>query len=433
MHQYKTFVSELDTLLAQALHESGGAHDQIALVLDGKPAHELRRLVPLEALRSSGAFFTGSVLSNLAIAHDFSDSINSTSVILDPTCGGGDLLLSTTPFLPRSPDLTETLDLWGLHLKGLDLYPEFVKTARLRLMLKAISLGAKPNHLVLDSCEEKLTGIKAGSTFQNIEIIGEASHILLNPPYNMVDAPETCEWGDGKVNSAALFLEACVKNSQVGTRIVAILPDVLRSGTRYEKWRKVIGRYCEIKRVDIYGQFDAWADVDVFILNLVIKEETSASTGAWALAIKNSITVGDKFEISIGPVVDYRDSHSGQMTCFIHPRNILAWEQVEIIENTRSFSGRTFASPFVVIRRTSRPGDRFRAVGTIINSLEKVAVENHLIVLKPKDGSLSACQNLLRVLKSGKTNEWLNERIRCRHLTVKALAELPWWSEDDDQ
>jgi len=23
-------------------------------------------------------------------------------------------------------------------------------------------------------------------------------------------------------------------------------------------------------------------------------------------------------------------------------------------------------------------------------------------------------------------NDWLNERIRCRHLTVKALQDLPW-------
>jgi hypothetical protein len=34
---------------------------------------------------------------------------------------------------------------------------------------------------------------------------------------------------------------------------------------------------------------------------------------------------------------------------------------------------------------------------------------------------------LLRVLKSRKTDQWLNNRIRCRHLTVRSLNELPWW------
>jgi hypothetical protein len=56
-----------------------------------------------------------------------------------------------------------------------------------------------------------------------------------------------------------------------------------------------------------------------------------------------------------------------------------------------------------------------------------VAVENHLIVFLPKNNKLSECKRLLRVLKSRKTDQWLNNRIRCRHLTVRSLNELPWW------
>jgi hypothetical protein len=56
-----------------------------------------------------------------------------------------------------------------------------------------------------------------------------------------------------------------------------------------------------------------------------------------------------------------------------------------------------------------------------------VAIENHLLVLRPKDDSPKTCEELLGLLSLQRTNEWLNRRIRCRHLTVGALADLPWW------
>jgi len=40
---------------------------------------------------------------------------------------------------------------------------------------------------------------------------------------------------------------------------------------------------------------------------------------------------------------------------------------------------------------------------------------------------VKACRELLRSLKDERTTHWLDERIRCRHLTVAALDELPWW------
>ena len=96
------------------------------------------------------------------------------------------------------------------------------------------------------------------------------------------------------------------------------------------------------------------------------------------------------------------------------------------LTNNRKYTGRTFQPPFVVVRRTSRPDDKFRAVATVIVGHELVAVENHLMVLLPKDNKLSSCKKLLSVLKSEETNKWLNERIRCRHLTVNALKNVPW-------
>jgi hypothetical protein len=37
------------------------------------------------------------------------------------------------------------------------------------------------------------------------------------------------------------------------------------------------------------------------------------------------------------------------------------------------------------------------------------------------------CRELLDILKDDQTTHWLDQRIRCRHLTVAALDELPWW------
>jgi hypothetical protein len=93
----------------------------------------------------------------------------------------------------------------------------------------------------------------------------------------------------------------------------------------------------------------------------------------------------------------------------------------------RRFAGTTYQPPFVVVRRTSRRGDRHRAIGTIIAGHGPVAVENHLLILQPRDGSVRSCRRLLRVLRSPRTDEWFDQRLRCRHLTVAAMLELPWW------
>jgi len=95
------------------------------------------------------------------------------------------------------------------------------------------------------------------------------------------------------------------------------------------------------------------------------------------------------------------------------------------ISEHRPFSGPAFNPPFVVIRRTSRPGDKFRAVGTAILGAKPVAVENHLIACTPKDGSVETCRVLLRQLRKPETNDFLNRTIRCRHLTVSSVKHLP--------
>ena len=90
-----------------------------------------------------------------------------------------------------------------------------------------------------------------------------------------------------------------------------------------------------------------------------------------------------------------------------------------------------FEPPFVVVRRTSSPSDRNRAVATVIVGEKSVAVENHLLVLLPKDGEVKNCHKLVQVLALAGTNDFLNAGIRCRHLTTGVVAQIPWVEADD--
>jgi hypothetical protein len=99
---------------------------------------------------------------------------------------------------------------------------------------------------------------------------------------------------------------------------------------------------------------------------------------------------------------------------------------VRRFEETRRHEGKVYEPPFVTIRRTSRPGHPYRAAATIISGQQAVAVENHLIVCEPIDGTLTTCKNLMRQLKSKAVNKFLNDRICCRHLTVGSVAAIPF-------
>jgi hypothetical protein len=137
-------------------------------------------------------------------------------------------------------------------------------------------------------------------------------------------------------------------------------------------------------------------------------------------------TIGNFFSIAVGPVVPFRhDGGSGMSRPYIHPRNIVPWKTIGRFTDRRRFSGRSFKPPFVVVKRTSRPEDSFRAIATIILGKELVAVENHLLVCVPNHGSITECRRLVKALKSKNVKVWFDNRIRCRHLTVGALSDCP--------
>lgn len=426
---FENYIHELESYATAALAGTNHILEELDFtkLLNGGVGSELKRRVSLNQRQQIGAFFTGEALRRRAFGSFFDPAIG--RPVWDPACGAGDLLLSYAEKLPIYPDIGNTIASWGGKLYGSDTQGIFLRAARARLVLAAFARGARkqeerrlslntvfPNLLQQDSL---LTPLKASH-----------ADVVLNPPFISLIAGRDCEWGSGSVSAAALFVDMCVKRSSPGTRIVAILPDVLRTGTRYERWRKMIVEHAELRRVDIYGPFDPQADVDVFILELLVRPSRVLSGGQeslWGILDNPSHEkVGNYFSVSVGPVVPHRHKEEGPNLAFLHSRDATPWGILKHLPLRRCFSGTTYQPPFVVIRRTSSPSDRDRAIGTVINCGEPVAIENHLIVCKPHDGKVESCLSLIEVLRSSSTNNWLNNRIRCRHLTVGSVKEIPF-------
>ena len=429
MEAFRPYVVRLEELLDRSMRPKQDAAfpKDLDAALDGQPSAELRRQVPINVLRETGAFFTGSAMAKLAI-NAAGLRLTPDVKVLDPACGAGDLLVAMARLLPCSSDLSSTLRDWGRRVLALDLQANFVRATKLRLALAAIRRQSPGHRTKLPNLDELFPGVGLGSSLSEENLYKQATHILINPPFTPVDAPEACSWGSGKVNSAAVFMDTCVLRSEPGTQIIAILPDVLRSGSRYAKWRQLFEERVAIRRIKIVGQFDRHTDVDVFVVvGQIRKTHKSPTKFDWIPSEKNrALRIRDKFDVSVGAVVSYRDPHEGAWFPFIQARDLPSWEVVSAFSHHRRFSGKTFRPPFVVVRRTSRPGDKNRAVGTVIRGRDRIAVENHLLVLRPRDRRVASCEMLLAVLKEKEANEFLDRRIRCRHLTVSALSDLPW-------
>lgn len=390
-------------------------------------ASKVRELIDIATLRESGVFFTSDALAEKAI-NSFNEPIDDSSLVVDPTCGSGSLLVAASRKLSVMPLASETLEQWGKQLCGIDLFPEFVYCTKLRLVLESLVRGAEADKS-LPELLDLLTNIHTGDCLENIAIITKATHLALNPPYNNSKTVAKYRWANGKINNAAIYYYELSQILKDGSSISAILPDVLRSGSRFEAWRNAIESTLSISNVSVEGRFDKQTDIDIFILNGLVDRKTPSIIEwqtAETLGLEGSPKLRDFFEVSVGAVVPYRDPHEGKLYAYIHPKTLPRWGEIGKISENRKFSGRVFQPPFVAIRRTSGPRDRHRAVPTIVLGKRLVAVENHLIVLTPKNGSLDRCRELLKLLKEENINEFLNNRIRCRHLTVSAISEIPW-------
>jgi len=426
MRRFESYVRTLHSLVDEvSSNRSGSSSEKLIASLDGQPGSELRRLVPLRTRRRAGAFFTGSALAKRVV--DRYRTIIEDGVICDPACGAGDLLVAAAEHLPVSDDVVTTLRAWSERLRGFDIHEEFVEATKLRLVLAALSRGARASRTSSARLVRELRGIKTRSGVA--EPLNDVDLVLLNPPYGSRVAPSGCTWATGKVSEAATFVQRLVDGFADGTQLAAILPDVLRTGSRYARWREYVGKRMTRTGLELVGVFDQWADVDVFLFHATRKDDSTHGEGDsrwWAQSLV-AMHVRDKFAIHVGAVVPHRDPHSGDRYKYIDARALSGQKTYDVANaGSRLFNRRTFKPPFVVIRRTSRPDEARRAVGTLITGKDAVAVENHLLVAEPRTGGVNDCKELLRVLSMNSTNVWLNERIRCRHLTVGAVGDIPW-------
>lgn len=392
--------------------------------VNGFAAEELRRLVSREKRKNDGVFFTESKLAE-RVLEILQPTFNEQSIIYDAACGVCNLLIATANYLHKRNIQPDNKN----HLLGTDIHNEFVIAAKLRLQMNNLLLLPNKTFNLLKQKQGYLIQRKNGLVSNQFYKI--ATHIFINPPFNQEKVDEKLEWGSGKVSMAAVFMEKAILFANPGTTIMAILPDVLRSGTRYQKWRHMLEKNCVIEKIELLGLFDEYADVDVYAISVTKRLQPFESPSNFLTdefsQIASPKTLKDIFDIRVGPVVDYRDERVGPLRPYIVSRGLQSWSIQKEISQKRKHLGTSFKGPLIVIKRTSRATDKHRAMATLINTAEPVYVDNHLIILMPKVKTLAACRLGIEILKSQKTNDWLNEKIRCRHLTVKAICNIPVW------
>ena len=420
---YREYVSRLRGVLLAVMRD--GLHDHrnaVESALDGQASIELKSLVALSTRRAHGAFFTSGELRSEALLGSYD------GVLFDPACGAGDLLIEAAMKMPPCVTFRDTVRSWSELLLGCDLEPDFVETARLRLLLAAAYRSEQP--IPREIPGDAFPGLVVGDGLSHHHLASRSDHILLNPPFGYVDAPDGTAWANGRVSEAAVFLQRVLEYSPTGVTVTAILPDVLRSGTRYAKWRSMVESMVDVSEIETYGLFDETTDIDVFVLHGT-RSDVPASQVGWVPANRGA-SVRDFFDVHVGAVVPHRDPESGPEYPFIWPRRLPYSGSFDPEGVSRRFRGRTFSPPFVAIRRTSRPGQKRRADGVLVVGDQPVAVENHLLVALPKNGGRSSCLELMGVLADERSGDWLDQRIRTRHLTVSAINDLPWLDGEAD-
>lgn len=409
------FESIIDTIDKEALEE--------LVNLDSADA-VLRKFLSIDEMREFGSFFTGQHLTASAV-NSFRTPVSTKSVVLDPTCGTGNLLIECSRRLEVKDSLSDTLALWGKVLRGYDIHDSFVQATKLRLVLEALNRGVSKDCSV-DDAQLLLPGVKVKDAMAvTQEDLLDVTHVLMNPPFSSWNSPQTGYWKAGKVNAAGVVFDHYLRTLPANCLISAILPDVLRSGSRYQSWRDFVSDNVN-GSVRIAGRFNQKTDIDVFLIQGTLGYKTARNI-VWFMQPCHSSSIVDHFDVCIGPLVAYRDPLEGPLSPYAHSKNTPLWNTISELGEFRHFKGRLIFPPFVVIRRTSSPTDKYRASAAIIVGAEPVAVENHLIVVKPRNAKLEDCRKLLETLKSAKTNEFINGRIRCRHLTVGVVKEIPLW------
>lgn len=418
---FSPYAGLLERLCAQPAESFNDCH------LDGRPGAVLRSTVELATRRRIGAFFTGSRLRQTVFGGRWPLPTNTT--FLDPACGAGDLLVASAATLPLHGDARETVSMWGSVLRGVDRVPQFVRAARARLYLYACQRTNTRPPCAPTELAALLPHITVGDGVALLK--SQASQytgcLLLNPPFGTSPAPSSYRLGTGSVSRAALFTVDALNSLAEGGRMVALLPDVLRGGSNYRTWRHWVSQQCAYLQIQTLCRFDAWTDVDVFGMQ-VVKAPTANAAGVWpgTDGAAGRPSIKDGFSVAVGAVVPHRDPEIGPLRRYIYARIVPLDGELSRYPEARRCLGPAFTPPFVVVRRTSTPESKVRLRATVVMGNQPVAVENHLIVLTPKDGSVDTCRLAAAYLRSAEAADWVNSRIRCRHVTTAVLKDLPW-------
>jgi hypothetical protein len=426
---YNKFTAQVDMEVSRILGDGLIDKDVIHTLLNGAAAEALKEHVARETRSADGIFFSGKALSHY-VASCISKKLKSGFSVADPACGAGDLLLACAAHFETEKCIAASVEDWSRRIIGLDLHGSFASAARSRLKLLAVASSKSnlraPQQIISDALFEN---VQQGNYFEHIEKISDVDCVVMNPPFGTVVAPKECSWATGNVQLAGLFLASVVSNGKEGQEIVAVLPDVLRSGTRYARWREFISKQAVIKKVFVYGRFDEKTDVDVFVVHLE-KDRNALKKTSVGWSCKQQPENGavpkmeQRFKVSVGAYVPFRATEETNVVPYLSVNEATPDQKVEV-NNECKFDGTLHQAPFVVIRRTSNPSDLRRVIPTLVTGPRRIAVENHLIVLSPLDGTMQSCEKLLKILNHSDVDKWMNEAIRCRHLTTAIVKQLP--------
>ncbi len=374
-------------------------------------------------MRAHGTYFTDDAVSDSLLrgVSDFNGSV------YDPAAGCGDLILRYLEHMPLQGSFDQQIRTVSRRIFACEIDASFVCLMRLRIWLYLFLRNyghVKISDIKLPSaaCLGRIfPGIVVGDGLKS-SALRTPDLVLMNPPFQKVCVGDQCAWASGHVSLAAVFLASILKRFP-DSRLLAILPDVIRSGTRYSRLRSLVG--LADYAWSIVGRFDSKTDVDVFTVDFGRKAKPP-STALDVLTARHPVS--SFFEVHVGSVVLFRDDNVGQDRQFLCAESVPAGRVIRTVGRRLKNSHAPVKGPIVVVRRTSSPSDRIRCVSSFIDSTSEFHVDNHLIWLKPKldkDARL-ACRQLHSYFQSEECTDLVNDLIRCRHLTVRVVASLPY-------
>ena len=387
------------------------------------PYQLLRESYSDKKLRADGVFFSNPAVANKLVLE--LGVLSPSDIVIDPCCGAGDLLLAYVNNLPKHDEPEDFLDAWAEIIYGNDINEDLVDVTNLRLIMAAYFMCRKKYSI--DDCirtweKFRFPHLSAGDTLNTD--INSAKVVLLNPPYQQRQIKKKYSWSSGNISMAAVFLyELFKRNSRA--KFAAILPDVIRSGSRYQKLRGELSAF-RWDSATIYGRFDKQTDVDVFLISNQSSQEDNKKCE------HPVATISKYFDVHVGSIVPHRDEVTGRECLYLTAKNTPSGSELRVFLKKYQSKREPFLGPFLVIKRTSSPSDKRRCAATVINSTEQFYVENHLIVLLPRDKSVETCRKALRFFNSDDCDQIINMRIRCRHLTVSSIKELPYKETENE-